>query len=174
MRVVPAIAIVALVAIAAIDPTLGPAALTVVILVPAAIVDLHERRIPDRMVFAALFVLLASAAVASTTGAAVGVRGLAAGAVLMGGPILALHLVSPAAMGFGDVKASIVLGAGLGTVDWRLGLLAVSVAAAAGALVGLGRRVQTIAFGPFLVFGSFVALAAAASGAASSLIGTSQ
>ena len=39
------------------------------------------------------------------------------GAALVGAPLLATHLVSPAGMGFGDVKAGTVLGAAVGLVD---------------------------------------------------------
>ena len=78
----------------------------------------------------------------------------------MAGPLLALHLVSPDAMGFGDVKASIVLGAALGSVDWRLGLVALSIGAGSAAAVGLARRLHTIAFGPFLVVSAAVTLVA--------------
>jgi leader peptidase (prepilin peptidase)/N-methyltransferase len=85
---------------------------------------------------------------------------LAAGAAAMALPVLALHLVSPASMGFGDVKAAAVLGAAVGTVDWRLGAVALCLAAFSGAGVGLLTRRRTIAFGPFLVFGAWFALLA--------------
>ncbi len=45
-------------------------------------------------------------------------------ALAFAGPLLLLHLVSPAAMGFGDVKAGIVLGYALGLVHWHLALAA--------------------------------------------------
>jgi leader peptidase (prepilin peptidase)/N-methyltransferase len=61
-------------------------------------------------------------------------------------------------MGFGDVKAGVVLGAALGTVDWRLGIVALTVAAGLGVVVGAIRRSATIPFGPFLVLGAALAL----------------
>jgi leader peptidase (prepilin peptidase)/N-methyltransferase len=80
------------------------------------------------------------------------------GASMMAGPMLLLHLVSPGSMGFGDVKAGVVLGAALGTLDWRLGLVALTVAAGLGVVVGAVRRSATIPFGPFLVLGATVAI----------------
>ena len=73
-------------------------------------------------------------------------------------PLLVLHLVAPRSMGFGDVKAALVLGAAVGTLAWQLGLVALCAAAGLGAGVGLARRSATIAFGPFLVAGAAVAL----------------
>jgi len=153
------------------DPNLIPAAITIAILVPAAVIDIRSRRIPDPFVLAAVGALLVTAGIASTLGSDVQAAGLAAGGTAMGAPILFLHLVSPAGMGFGDVKASVILGAGLGTTDWRLGLIALTIAAGIGALVGLGRRLTTIAFGPFLVFGAWLSVIAVASGLTSTLTG---
>jgi leader peptidase (prepilin peptidase)/N-methyltransferase len=75
-------------------------------------------------------------------------------------PVLALHLVSPASMGFGDVKAAVVLGAAVGTVDARLAYVALCLAAAGGVAVGLATRRRTIPFGPFLVVASLLVLLA--------------
>ena len=75
-------------------------------------------------------------------------------------PVLALHLVSPDSMGFGDVKAAVVLGAAVGTADPRLAAVALCLAAAGGAAVGLATRQRTIPFGPFLVVASLLVLLA--------------
>jgi leader peptidase (prepilin peptidase)/N-methyltransferase len=75
-------------------------------------------------------------------------------------PVLALHLLSPASMGFGDVKAAVVLGAAVGTVDARLAAVALCLAAAGGAAFGLATRRRAIPFGPFLVVASLVVLLA--------------
>jgi leader peptidase (prepilin peptidase)/N-methyltransferase len=61
-------------------------------------------------------------------------------------------------MGFGDVKAAVVLGAAVGTADARLAAVALCLAAAGGAAVGLATRRRTIPFGPFLVGASLVVL----------------
>lgn len=141
-------------AVAGISVAVGVAAapvLAVAVLTPAALVDLRERRLPDRWVLAAATVFVAAGATATLVGDPPAATSVAAGALVMAGPLLALHLVSPNAMGFGDVKAAIVLGAALGAVDWRLGLVALSMAAALASIVGLARRLDTVAFGPFLV-----------------------
>jgi leader peptidase (prepilin peptidase)/N-methyltransferase len=149
----------ALVGITAIsDSAALPAAATVAVLVPAAAVDIRERRLPDSWVLAAAVVLLATTWVAWLFGQTFDATALALGALVMAGPMMLVHLVSPGAMGFGDVKTGVVLGAALGTVDWRLGLVALTLAAGLGAAVGAARRSATIPFGPFLVLGAAFAL----------------
>ena len=90
----------------------------------------------------------------------VDLSGMLLGAAVMAGPILLLHLVSPASMGFGDVKASLVLGAAVGSVDWKLAVAGLTLAAGLAATIGIVGRMRTIPFGPFLVIGSALALAA--------------
>ena len=86
--------------------------------------------------------------------------GIVSGALVMAMPLLALHVASPDAMGFGDVKAALVLGAAIGTIDWRLGAVALCLAALTGAAAGVLGRCRTIAFGPFLVFGAWTVVLA--------------
>jgi prepilin signal peptidase PulO-like enzyme (type II secretory pathway) len=62
-------------------------------------------------------------------------------------------------MGFGDVKAGLVLGAALGLVDAQLGLFALVLGLGTGALWGLTRRARSIPLGPALVAGALTALA---------------
>ena len=139
-------------------------AVGVALLLPAAVVDVEQRRLPDAWLIAAMVGLATTLAVDSAVGAAngSGVRLLdvAGGAIAMAVPVLILHLVSPASMGFGDVKAAVVLGAAVGTVEWRLGAVALCLAAAAGATLGLATRRRTIPFGPFLVAGAWFVLIA--------------
>jgi leader peptidase (prepilin peptidase)/N-methyltransferase len=140
-----------------------PAAVAVALLVPAAVIDVEHRRLPDTWVVAALVGLVIALAAQSAVGqmdTRPGVHGIVPGAAAMALPILVLHLVSPASMGFGDVKASMVLGAALGTIDWRLGAAALCIAALTGAAAGMIARRRTIAFGPFLVFGAWLTLLA--------------
>lgn len=134
-----------------------PAALAIAALVPAAVVDVRERRLPDRLVAGGGVVLLAATIVTGSFE----VTSMAAGAVVFAGPILLLHLVSPAAMGFGDVKLAVVLGAAIGLEDWRLTLAVLCLASALGAGVGWVRRSGTVAFGTHLVLASAVVLLAA-------------
>ena len=139
-------------------------AVGIALLLPAAVIDVEQRRLPDTWVIAAIVGLATTLAVGSAIGAAngseAGAVDVAGGAIAMAVPVLILHLVSPASMGFGDVKAAIVLGAAVGTIDWRLGAIALCLAAALGATVGLVTRRRTIPFGPFLVAGAWVVLLA--------------
>ena len=139
-------------------------AVGIALLLPAAVIDVEQRRLPDTWVIAAIVGLATTLAVGSAVGAAngseAGAVDVAGGAIAMAVPVLILHLVSPASMGFGDVKAAIVLGAAVGTIDWRLGAIALCLAAALGATVGLVTRRRTIPFGPFLVAGAWVVLLA--------------
>lgn len=142
------------------DTSQRAAAVTVAATLPAAVVDIRERRLPDRWVAFAAGVLAATAWMAWVFGEFVDLSGMLLGAAAMAGPILLLHLVSPASMGFGDVKASLVLGAAVGSVDWKLAVAGLTLAAGLAATIGIVGRMRTIPFGPFLVIGSAIALAA--------------
>lgn len=88
------------------------------------------------------------------------------GVAIFAGPWLISFLISPASIGFGDVKLSAGLGLYLGWFDpgtaFR-GVFLASLAGAALAAVALlrGRRDQPIAFGPALVAGAVLAVASA-------------
>jgi len=143
---------------------LGPlpitTAITMCLLVPAALVDVVDRRLPDRMVLAAAGVGLAALWVEVAAGAFdVARSGIALGALAMAGPLLVLHLLAPSAMGFGDVKTASVAGAALGLFDPMLGLVAIMLGSAMAATIGLVRRQRSVAFGPGLVGGSILAMA---------------
>lgn len=125
------------------------------ILVVAALVDVHERRLPNRILALAMVALVA--ALFGATGFAL--TGVVAGAAACAVPVLLLHLVAPASMGFGDVKLSLVLGSTLGTVDWRLTLWTLALGSAVSAVVALVHHQPTVAFGPGLV-GAAIALIA--------------
>ncbi len=159
-----AISVVLLVAGVVVGEVPVAAAAGVALLVPAAVVDVDERRLPDVWVvpaFAALVCSLAlDAAIAQPIDIGSDLAGVAGGALVMALPLLALHAISPASMGFGDVKAAIVLGAAIGTIDGRLGIVALCMAALAGTVFGVTTRRRTIAFGPFLVVATIVTLLA--------------
>lgn len=130
-----------------------PAVLTVLaVAAVAAIVDLRERRIPDELV------LLASAVVVvMTVFGSASPTGVALGAVAAAGPLLLIHVVSPAAMGFGDVKLALPLGGALGAVDPVLALVALCVASAVTAAAGLAGGRTALPFAPGLVVGAATA-----------------
>ena len=127
-----------------------------VVLVAAALVDVAEHRLPN-----ALLALAAApvAAVLLLAGSADLARSAAVGAAMLAAPLLVTHLVSPAGMGFGDVKAGAVLGAALGLLDPQIALLALVLGLArrrrSGAWPGVSR---SVAFGPGLVAGALLAL----------------
>jgi len=128
----------------------------IVVLVVAALVDAVEHRLPNALVAMAALPVLATVALAWSDDVG---RSTLAGLAFLGGPLLLTHLVVPAGMGFGDVKAGLVLGAALGLVDAQLALLALVLGLAAGAGYGLTRRARSIPLGPFLVAGAIAALA---------------
>ncbi len=135
--------------------------LTVAVLMPAALVDMQQRRLPDVWLGAAAIVLLVGVGLSWSTGSTTpSLAGMAAGAALMTVPILLLHLVSPSSMGFGDVKLAVVLGAAVGVLDWNLAIPALALAAGATATVGVVTRARFIAFGPGLIGGALVAMLA--------------
>ncbi|HSP27440.1 MAG TPA: prepilin peptidase [Ilumatobacteraceae bacterium] len=161
---VAALSVAALAVAAAVGAVPLAGAVAVALLVPAAVVDVAERRLPDVWLVAALGALIvlltADLAFGASTLTDPAFGGIVGGGAAMALPVLALHLLSPASMGFGDVKAAAVLGAAAGTVDWRLGAVALCLASLGGAAVGVLTRRRTIAFGPFLVFGAWLTLLA--------------
>ncbi|MDX2381576.1 MAG: A24 family peptidase [Acidimicrobiia bacterium] len=134
--------------------------LAVAVLVPPALIDVHYRRLPNRWVGAAAITFVATAVFQVAVGQPVNASDVALGALVLTGPMLVLHLVSPGAMGFGDVKAGIVLGACLGSIGWELALAGLALAAGATSVTAIVSRRSVVAFGPGLVAGALVALAA--------------
>jgi leader peptidase (prepilin peptidase)/N-methyltransferase len=140
----------------------GPAAAALApLVVLASAVDLRVHRLPDRLTGAGTGVLVA-VALLSGNGSVLGRA--AAGAALFAGVLLVVHLVTPAGMGFGDVKLGVPLGFAVGAtgvVNVMVALvLALTIGAAAG-LVVLARhrdRSRAFAFGPCLCAGAVLAL----------------
>jgi leader peptidase (prepilin peptidase)/N-methyltransferase len=131
-------------------------ALGCLLLTAISVVDLEERRVPNRLVLPGLV-----AALAARTALDPSVRWVA-GAAIAGGAFFVLALVYPAGMGMGDVKLAAFLGAWLG---WN-GVLAlllgsfVAFVPSVGILVVRGRagRKVAIPFAPFLAAGGVIAL----------------
>jgi len=135
-------------------------------LVALSVIDLEHFLLPNRIVYplaVATIVLLALAAAGDDAWTAFG-RALLGGVVAMVALGL-LHLVSPRSMGFGDVKLAFVLGLVLGWLGWSELVLGLFCGFLAGAVVGLalivlrhrGRK-DHLPFGPFLAFGTLIAL----------------
>jgi len=131
-------------------------------LLAVSVIDLERHIIPNRIVYPTIFVsvpLLALAALAQGEPGRLA-RALM-GAGLAWGALFVIHLVSPAGMGFGDVRLSFVLGLFLGWLDLRsvltglfLGFLLGSVLGVLLVALRLRHRRDHIPFGPFLAAGA--------------------
>jgi leader peptidase (prepilin peptidase)/N-methyltransferase len=155
------------------DLRLVPHLVLFCVLIVASAVDFEHLLIPNRVVFPALLVTLPLIAVVSVVDGEPSSLGFAlVGAVAFFGGLLLTHLVNPRGMGFGDVKLALLLGLFLGWAasGYAGALLLVVVglmfASLAGSVIGVvllvrrGRGVQ-YPFGPWLAFGTVVALLAA-------------
>ena len=125
-------------------------------LVAVSAIDLEHRIIPNRIVVpAGLAVLAANTALHPRAAWAIGAFGAS-------GFLFASALAYPKGMGMGDVKLAFLMGAALG----RTVTVAIFVAMLAGlvpsivlfARHGVAARKMGVPFGPFLAFGSVVAL----------------
>ncbi len=157
-RIVPAAATVALGVLASAAMVALPASASTTLVVWAGIVlvagsvDARTGRLPDAVVVPGLAVAIIGAAVSGRLTEAF------AGAALFGVPVLLAHLARPDGMGFGDVKFSTLLGAGIGLVAVPLVLPAYLLAAVAHVLVcsRVRARGRLVPFGPSLALGSIL------------------
>lgn len=132
-------------------------------------VDLDGHRLPDVVMVPTAALLLAGLALAAQQGdswAALG-RAVLAGLAL-GAGFLVLALISPRALGLGDVKLATLLGVFLGWFGWAAvlaGLVATFLLGGIVAVVLIVLRRATgstaLAFGPWLVLGAGMGAAAA-------------
>lgn len=152
-----------------------PAALIfTVVSVVLVVVDVRERRLPHRIVLPAIGVVLVAQAIAAWHEREPSRFAQAlAGGLIAGLGLLAVHLVSPQGLGFGDVTYATLIGSTLGVfgltrVGLGLGLGFMIGAVMAGPAVMLGRRraarsvatvgSSTIPFGPALALGAWIAM----------------
>lgn len=131
----------------------------ILLLVPIALIDLEHRIVPNRLT--ALGALLAIA-----LGVALDPHGesarLIAGAVA-GGALLLVALAYPRGMGMGDVKLAATMGLFLGSSVAPAMLIALLAGSLYGVLLATregarAARKSAVPFGPFLAFGSLVAI----------------
>ena len=119
-----------------------------------SVIDIRHRRLPNLLTLGGAVVLPAAATVAARGPPAV------AGALALAGLYLLVHLVAPAAMGAGDVKLALGLGAltgAFGTDVWALAALAAPLLTA---LLGLARgRGGPVPHGPAMCLASLAAVA---------------
>jgi leader peptidase (prepilin peptidase)/N-methyltransferase len=131
----------------------------ILIIVPAAVIDLEHRIIPNKLT-------MLGAALALVIGTALDPAGeperLMAG-VAAGGFLLIAALAYPGGMGMGDVKLAGVMGLFLGSAVAPAILIALLSGVGVGALVVARKgttegRKTAIPFGPFLAFGALMAV----------------
>jgi leader peptidase (prepilin peptidase) / N-methyltransferase len=120
----------------------------------AAVVDVHEHRIPNRLLMAALTIVALAAALAGWRTVADVLVGLVIGSV----PLFVVRYDK--GLGLGDIKFAAVLGAAGGLVHPGVGLVAVWAAALASGLFALRTDRMRLALAPWLWAG-FVAACAA-------------
>jgi leader peptidase (prepilin peptidase)/N-methyltransferase len=124
-----------------------------------SVFDIRERRLPNWLTLPGAVVVLAVAAAAG--------RGVPAvlGAVGLAGLYLVVHLVAPAAMGAGDVKLAVGVGALTGAFGydvWVLAAVGAPLLTALWALVALSRRSSsTVPHGPSMCIATLAASALA-------------
>jgi leader peptidase (prepilin peptidase)/N-methyltransferase len=140
------------------EPRLAPALLLTALVVPASVIDVYHRIIPNLINYPGTLLVLAAAAVAEPGRSVEFVVGALGCGLFLG----LASLLSPKGMGLGDVKMSLMIGAGTGRYA-AVALLAGFGASAvvAGYLVvrhGSAALKWSVPFGPFLAFGAEVGL----------------
>ena len=123
-----------------------------------SILDLRDRRLPNRLTLPGAAALLAGAAACGRFGPAV------FGALVLTGLYLVVHLVVPAGLGAGDVKLALGLGAltgAFGSDAWVLGAVGAPVLTAIAAVVAVlaGRAGAALPHGPSMCVASLGAVA---------------
>jgi leader peptidase (prepilin peptidase) / N-methyltransferase len=121
--------------------------------------DIRERRLPNWLTMPGAAVILATAGIHGRGEPAV------LGAVALFAVYAVVHLVSPAAMGAGDVKLAIGIGAltgGFGVDVWLVATLGAPMLTAGWAVVAVIRRSgRTVAHGPSMCLAAVSATALA-------------
>ena len=135
-------------------------------LVIVSLVDVQSRVIPTRVVGPAILLcsgLLAVATAAHHDWSRFGTSLL--GAALAGGSLLTVHLVTPAGMGFGDVRLATLIGLALGWLSLGTVALGMFLAFLFAAAVGVGVRrlrgsttCRHVPLGPYLAAGAVAAV----------------
>jgi leader peptidase (prepilin peptidase) / N-methyltransferase len=128
-------------------------------LLTLSVYDIRERRLPNWLTMPGAVVILATAAVHGRGASA------AIGAFALFAAYAVVHLVSPAAMGAGDVKLAIGIGAltaAFGGDVWLLAALSAPLMTAGWAVVAMLRRSgQTVPHGPSMCLAAAAATALA-------------
>lgn len=135
-------------------------------LLAISVIDLQLQIIPNRIVYPAIFAsipLLALAALAAGDWTDFTQAMVSAAVAWLA--LLAVHLVQPGGMGFGDVRLSFLLGMFLGWLSYGHALMGIFLGFLLGAVVGLllvGLRIRSrtdhVPFGPFLAAGAAITI----------------
>jgi len=125
-----------------------------VCLAAAALVDIDEHRLPNRLIGLAA---LAGVCGALLGGEPSGVVGAAVGALVAGGAMLIVRLTR--GVGMGDVKMAFAIGVALGPLGFMAAPVAIGIAALSAALCGMATRRAQLPLGPSLWFGWAVVVA---------------
>jgi leader peptidase (prepilin peptidase)/N-methyltransferase len=121
----------------------------------AAVVDLRSQRVPDRLV-----VLVAATSLTASVLLHATLTSPLLGAATMALPLLVVHLLDPAQVGFGDVKLGAAIGAALGIVDARAALVSLMAASLLGLLGAAAWRRFAVPFAPALVLSASIVVVA--------------
>lgn len=135
-------------------------------LLVVSVIDLEYSIIPNRIVYPTIFASIPLLVLAALVDDDFGRLGTAlAGAAIAFGVLFVVHLISPASMGFGDVRLSFILGLFLGWLGLSHVVAGLFLGFALGALIGVGLmltkrrgRKDSVPFGPFLAGGAAIAV----------------
>ncbi len=135
-------------------------------LLTISVIDFDLHIIPNRLVYPTIFVVVPLLTVAAAAEGDWGrLRQALLGAALAWLGLLVVHLISPAGMGFGDVRLAFVLGLLLGWLSLRHVLTGIFLGFLLGAIIGVGlvlsrirSRKDAVPFGPFLAGGAILAV----------------
>jgi leader peptidase (prepilin peptidase) / N-methyltransferase len=141
-----------------IEPQLAPALLLTALIVPASVIDINHRIIPNLINYPGAVLVFAVACIAQPDRMAE----FAISGILCFLFLGTAWLISPRGMGLGDVKMALMIGLGTGRyayVALLFGFMA-STGLSAYLLLRFGAKARkaTFPFGPFLAFGTEVAL----------------
>ncbi len=133
------------------------------------VIDAKTHRLPNRIVLPTLAVLLTLVALEALLTARTGpLIGALLGMLILGGFYAVLRLMSRDGMGGGDVKLAAVIGLVLGWHGWQALAVGAASAFVLGALYALilmvlrrADRSTRIAFGPWMIVGAVLGVAAA-------------
>jgi leader peptidase (prepilin peptidase)/N-methyltransferase len=118
--------------------------------------DVRQRRLPNALTLPGAVIVLIGAALAGRGNSAL------LGAILLVALYLAVHLIAPAAMGAGDVKLAIGVGAltgAFGADAWVLAAVAAPLLTALWGIVALRTGGTTVPHGPSMCVAAVAAVA---------------